>query len=175
MMPLLDGHTVDAITLVSLGMQSIPVTLMPVSRPMMDACLVQPRALARRQCEAFTRNVLRSLVLAQFPDSTVYLSIDSDVLLRDKLVVEDMVKALDDDDGLGAVAAHCREQPLRVVDDAVHTDIGCIMVRRYVLERLSFRAAGGCCCVGFCQDLARLPMHNHIRYLQLEARGGKLK
>lgn len=175
MMPLLDGHTVDPVTLVSLGMQTVPVTLMPVSRPMMEACLVQPGGIDRRQCEAFTRNVLRSLVLAQFPDSTVYLSIDSDVLLRDKLVVEDMVNALDEDSSLGAVAAHCREQPARVLDDALHTDIGCILIRRYVLEHVSFRVSGGCCCVGFCQDLARLPMHSRIRYLQVEARGGKVR
>lgn len=164
-MPLLDGQIIEPDTLVSVGMQSVPTRILPLTRPLCDG-------VAPRDNEALTRNILRGLVLAEEGD--LFLCIDSDVVLSDKTVVSDMMQAMEDQT-LGAIAVNCRSQPVRVVEDVIHTDIGCMLARRYVLERVRFRAAGGCCCVGFCRDICRLKVHNRIRYLQAEPRGRKVR
>jgi hypothetical protein len=142
MIPLMDGHRLHRDVLRGLVGQSVPLTVMPVSRPGGEH---------DREAEAATRNLARTLALATPAD--YYLTMDSDVVLQDMGVVEQMVSLLVSDAGLGAVAAVCRlSGPSNV--NVSHVDLACMLIRRALLETVSFRVGEGrgCMCHAFRKD-----------------------
>ena len=162
MIPLMDGHTLHRDVLYGLSRQSVPLAVMPVSRPGGEH---------NREAEAETRNIARALALAT--DGPHFLTMDSDVVLRDTAVVEQMVLALAGDEGLGAVAACCLlAGPSSVA--VTHVDLACMLIRRKLLESVTFRVGdnGGCMCHAFRRDAIE---HGwRIQYLSVQPSGYRI-
>jgi hypothetical protein len=141
LMPLRDGHQIARPVLRGLMEQTVPLSLVPVSRP----GFANPRA-----GESLCRNVLLSVLERIGQD--VAAMMDRDVILRDPGALEAATIRLAQDPDLKAV--HVR---YKAGFNPAHFDLGCMVFRREIARAVLFDVnRSTCCCSALTEHMAAL-------------------
>ena len=149
--PLKDGHEFTKEVLEGLVKQTVSISVVCISRPSgyMTMC----------------RNLATEEALKQYREHDFFLLLNRDVILEKEDSVEQMIKFLKINEEYGAVALDTRGHKKEVlVGEKNHFDIACMVVRRYVLEKVKFDNNIGCNCISFCQNIKKLPEYNKVKY-----------
>jgi len=146
MIPLKDGHAFKSEVLRGLCKQTVPVDIMAVSRPKSERHRNIPAGyISMSEC----RNIAKEEGLEQY-NSEYFLLLNRDVVLKRDTDIEDMINFLQFNRDFGAVAINTRKKEIRLLVDNTHTDIACMVIRRSILEKITFHNEKHCNCRCVC-------------------------
>ena len=161
LIPLKDGHKIPSETLDSISLQTIEADIICISRSGMV-----PREYALNSSipissikEAVCLNIAAQEALKT--DTDYFLIMHRDVVFLKNDSIECLVSFLETHTKYGAVAYNTREYP----PDLDHIDTSCMLIRRYVLEKIPFHNKCGCICRGFIEDMKRLDSYTMACYI----------
>jgi len=156
LIPLKDGHPIVWPVIRGLAAQSLPVDVIAVSRPARIDELIYSDSAHGYQSQAQTRNELVRAFLNAIKQWDWFgcfgCMLASDiVLLKPDVLSRAFVKMVNDP---ALMVVYILPEPIPGIP--IHQDIGCMMVRRCVLEEIEFRSlrAETCNCVKFIEDVA---------------------
>lgn len=162
LIPFADGHALSNEVLKGLAMQTVSINLMPLSRPEVHDPLVIPGN--PNSCP--NKNLLKELALKLYPDADKFMIMNRTVVFKALNTVERMIHFLDTNEEFGAVAWNRYNEWHSENETLDHINISCIVVRRYVLERIKFYNTNNRCdCSNFTADIRLLAKYNKFKYL----------
>jgi hypothetical protein len=148
LIPMADGHSLAKKVLHGIDMQTVDCRVFPITRPM--------NMQNRRISEAESRNELVKFAVQPF-----VLMIDCSTEFTSATDVADAVSQLEQRVDYDALAyntkGYKKEKDLLFDINNRHIDIGCMVVRGDVLQRVTFgqpeSMKGSCLCIKFNQDV----------------------
>lgn len=175
--PMKDGHVLKPEVYKSLAMQTVPVTIMPVTRPPLQEELLEKEekninTSSNFLTQASTRNVARNLLLSYKGKYVLWHC--SDVVLYMYNAVELAIELMDIEDKTGAVYFNVDTKPLPIVYGDTHFDFASALVKTEALRDIVFRSPdiSTCNCTGFKEDMIKNGWA--IKYLSTDVVGNKI-
>ncbi len=182
MMPFADGYKLQAESLRSFAEQTVPIHLMPLSRPKEHftfkgmAQVFVRKIRTERKGISTCRNLLREQAL-QLSDEFV-LHVDTDVVFSTEHDVEDMLIFMKKNPRIGVLGLNTKDFVTVTGFYPKHIPMACLLFRREILEKITFHNGKyfrKCNCSMMCRDVRDLEHPDggkwEVRYLD----GRKLK
>jgi hypothetical protein len=155
-MTLGDGQFIDSKVLYGISIQTIPIKLFIITRPI--DFYDDEDALKGLKSMTISRNIAKEKVVSNYTENYV-LMLDSDVVLNYKKIVETMINFLDKNPKVGACAINTKNY-LFNFDDAEknHLNTACMLIRTNILKQLTFRNTDHnvCNCAYLTKDIYNL-------------------
>ena len=143
MIPMGDGQTIPQVVLNSIYIQTVPILLMPLTRPIehfefegMDD-VFKKKIRTNRRSITNTRNTIKKLAVEKSPAQKYIMHMDSDVVLTSNHDAEDMVKFLDSNPNVAVVGLNTKSMTVRKLA-AHHVSMACLLFRKEILDGYTF-------------------------------------
>lgn len=141
MMPIGDGQTIHPEVLKGIARQSVPVHLMPLSRPIehfdyngMDPVFLK-KIRTNRKSISINRNLVKTLAIERSEKYVLHL--DSDVVFTSDHDVKDMVRFLDENPRVGVIGLNTKNMKMDKLDLS-HISMACLLFRKEILQKYTF-------------------------------------
>lgn len=175
MMPMGDGQAIHPEVMRSISNQTVPVHLMPLSRPVehfdyngMDPVFLK-KIRTNRKSISISRNTVKTLAVEKSQKYVLHL--DSDVVFTSNHDVEDMVKFLDENPRVAVVGLNTKNMNIGN-PHSHHVSMACLLFRKEILQTYSFHNGKydrDCNCQMLTNDIRKIPHPDgqfwEIRYL----------
>ncbi len=165
MVPMGDGQTIPQIVLNSIHIQTIPILLMPLTRPVEHfefngmPEVFKKKIRTNRKSITKTRNIIKQLAVENSPNQKYIMHMDSDVVLTSNHDVEDMVKFLDANPRVAVVGLNTKSMTVRKLA-AHHVSMACLLFRKEILENYNFHNGKydrDCNCQMLTNEIRQIP------------------
>lgn len=176
--PMKDGHLLRPEVYKSIAMQSVPIAIMPITRPPLQEELEEqervgwPVGSNNYQTQSYTRNIGIDLILQLYKEDILMYHCTDVVLWKHDAVA----LALDvfKDSGVGAVYFNVDIKPLPTYYQDDHFDFASVLIRKEVFTKgIRFRTPDVrfCSCTSFKEDMLNAGWR--VQYLTTDITGSK--
>ena len=167
LIPLKDGHVIPSNCIRSYIIQTVKIDLICVSRPSERSFFdIDDIECSHNTEHAITTNynLLREEALKT--DEDMFLLLHRDVCFKNTDDVSSLINFLETNPEYGAVAHNTRDTKVHAGrSDLIHIDVACMLIRKYVLEKVPFGNRYGCNCQTLGEAMKLLPFFKKSKYL----------